>query len=517
MKKRLFHKLEPHPRKGYARSFLRGLLCLSAGGATALAFAPYEISVIPFITLAVLFRTWRTNTRKQAFVNGYLFGLGLFGVGVSWLHISINLFSGINLAGAWLLTFLLIAYLSLFPALTGFLGNCRSLSSDSVFFLVMIPSLWTLGEWMRSWLFTGFPWLTLGYTQTSGMLSGYGSLIGVFGISFILAFLAGGLVLLLGKNRSTSVAATLLVILLAGWQLRQHQWTDRSESEISVALVQGAVPQELKWLPEHKNTSLERYPALTEPFWGHDLIIWPETAIPGYLNDVREYIGQLHRTAGNNGSVLLAGLPTRDPGSGANFNSMVLLGGKQQIYNKRHLVPFGEYLPLKWLLQWPLDALQIPIADFAPGAADESSLFHAGGYAMGMSICYEAIFGTEITRALPEAGVLVNVSNDAWFGDSASPHQHLQMARMRAIETGRYLLRATNTGISAIIDEKGNIVGKTGQFEPDAVAAKVPLFTGSTLYVLTGDKPIVTLSLVLLLSLLLFSKRKQDRSNLGQP
>ena len=507
MKKRLFHKLEPPPRKVYAGTFPRGLLCLSAGGATAFAFAPYEISVIPFITLAYLFRTWRTNTRKQAFVNGYLFGLGLFGVGVIWLHISINLFSGINLAGAYLLTFLLIAYLSLFPALTGFLGNCRSLHSDAVFFLVMIPSLWTLGEWMRSWLFTGFPWLTLGYTQTSGMLSGYGSLVGVFGISFLLAFLAGGVVLIFGKNRSMSLAATLLAVLLAGWQLRQYQWTDNSEAEISVALVQGAIPQELKWLPEHKNTSLERYPEITEPFWGHDLIIWPETAIPGFLSEFPDYVDQLDRTASQHGSILLVGLPTRNPDSGDYFNSMVLLGGERQIYNKRHLVPFGEYLPLEWLLQWLVDALHIPIADFTPGSAPESPLFHAGGYSMGMSICYEAIFGTEIIRALPEAAVLVNVSNDAWFGDSASPHQHLQMARMRAIETGRYLLRATNTGISAIIDDKGNIVGKTGQFEPDAVAANVPLFSGSTPYVVTGDKPIVTLSLVLLLLLLLFSKR----------
>ena len=514
MKKRLFHKLEPSPRKVRARSLSSGLLCLSAGAASAFAFAPYEISVVPFITLAVLFRTWRTNTGKQAFINGYLFGLGLFGVGVSWLHISINLFSGINLAGAWLLTLLLIAYLSLFPALTGLLANCRSLRSDYTFFLVMIPSLWTLGEWIRSWLFTGFPWLSLGYTQTSGMLSGYGSLLGVFGISFILAFLAGGLVLVFGKNRSMTLAATLLLILLAGWQLRQYQWTGNSEAEISVALVQGAIPQELKWLPEYKNTSLERYPELTEPFWGHDLIIWPETAIPGLLNEVRDYIGQLDRTASQHGSVVLAGLPTRHPDSGAYFNSLVLLGGKQQVYSKRHLVPFGEYLPLKWLLQWPLDVLNIPIADFTPAPAHEPLLFHTGGYSMGLSICYEAIFGAEIIRALPQAGVLVNVSNDAWFGDSASPHQHLQMARMRAIETGRYLLRATNTGISAIIDRKGNIVGKTGQFEPDAVAATVPLFKGSTPYVIAGDKPIVTLSLVLLLLMLLFGTPARDKSQI---
>ena len=206
MKKRLFRNQEHHRRKVSASSAINGFLCLAAGGATAFSFAPYNLSAIPFITLAFLFRTWRTNNSRQAFINGYLFGLGLFGVGVSWLHISINLFSGISLAGAYLLTFLLVAYLSLFPALTGFLGNCRSVRSDFYFFLAVMPSLWTLGEWVRSWLLTGFPWLTLGYTQTSGLLSGYGSLTGVFGISFIVAFLAGGCVLLIVKKWSTLLA-----------------------------------------------------------------------------------------------------------------------------------------------------------------------------------------------------------------------------------------------------------------------------------------------------------------------
>ena len=511
MKKRLFQNLEPHQRRKSRGSILQGLLSLSAGGATAFAFSPYDITVIPFITLAVLFHVWRSDSAGWAFVNGYLFGLGLFGVGVSWLHISINLFSGINLAGAYLLTFLLVAYLSLFPALAGLLGNCRPVRSDYCFFLVVVPSLWALGEWVRSWLFTGFPWLTLGYTQTGGILSGYASLAGVFGISFIIAFLAGGLVLLMGKARNMSLALAMLLVLAAGWQLRALQWTDNSGREIEVALIQGAVPQEIKWLPEYRDLSLERYPELTRPFWGHDLIIWPETAVPGYLHQFRGYIDGLDRTASHNGSILLVGLPTKDPDRGEQFNSLVLLGDDRQVYNKRHLVPFGEYLPLKPLLQWPLDLLQVSIAGFTSSADDGPPLFHADGFSMGLSICFEAVFGNEVRTALPEAEVLVNVSNDAWFGDSASPHQHLQMARMRAIETGRYLLRATNTGISAIIDEKGKIAGRTRQFEPDAVATKVPLYTGSTLYVKIGDFLVVTLCLVLLAWVLLFSEKERDR------
>ena len=485
----------------------QGLLSLLAGAATAAAFAPYDVAVIPFITLAVLFRLWRAGDRKQAFVNGYLFGLGLFGVGVSWLHVSINLFSGINLAGAYLLTFLLVAYLALFPALAGLLGRWRPVRSEPYFFLALMPSLWVLGEWARAGLFTGFPWLTLGYTQTDSWLAGYAGVAGVFGVSFFCALLAGALALLAGRNRKLLPVLTLLAVVVAGWQLRTWQWTDKTGAEIEVALIQGALPQELKWLPEYRNLSLKLYPELTEPFWGHDLIIWPETAIPGYLHQFEDYIDNLERTARDSNSILLVGIPSKNTASGAQFNSLALLGDRRQIYHKRHLVPFGEYLPLRSALERPLRRLDIPIANFTPGVAQEPALFQAKGFAMGVSICYEAVFGAEVMTSLPQAQVLVNVSNDAWFGDSASPHQHLQMARMRAIETGRYLLRATNTGISAIIDEKGNIVGKTRQFEPDAVATRVPLFTGHTPYSLSGDKPIMLLSLALLLWALLFSAR----------
>ncbi len=477
----------------------RGLLCLLAGGLTALAFAPYGVYIIPFITVAFLFSVWRRNSRKKAFINGYLYGLGLFGVGVGWLHISINLFAGVNLVGAYTLTFLLVAYLSLFPAVVGYLGSCLPIRSDYRYFLVVMPALWTLGEWVRSWLFTGFPWLTLGYTQTSTFLSGYGSLVGTFGVSFIITFLAGVCVLLTRSDRRMVLTFTLLAVLVSGWLCRAYQWTDDADSDISVALIQGAVPQEVKWLPEHRNSTLERYLTITEPFWGYDLIIWPETAVPAYLHNALDFLGKLDEVAKSNDSIVLVGLPAKDLDTGEYFNSLLLLGDKQQVYNKRHLVPFGEYVPLKSLLDRPIAALGIPMSHFTPGDGDSPPLFHGNGFSMGLSICYEAVFGNEIIKAIPTANVLVNVSNDAWFGDSASPHQHLQMAQMRAVETGRYLLRATNTGISAIINEKGKIIGKTRQFEPDAVATEIPLFTGSTPYALTGDMPIVLLSLLLLL------------------
>ena len=493
----------------------QGLLCLSVGGLTAFAFAPYNIYIIPFITSAILFITWRKNNKTKAFVNGYLYGLGLFGVGVNWLHISINLFAGVNLIGAYALTFLLIAYLSLFPALVGYLGGhlgegrrgglpLHPLQSDYGYFLALMPALWTLSEWVRSWLFTGFPWLSLGYTQTDTILSGYASLIGTFGVSFIIVFLSGVFVLLARSDKKVLLTSILLVVLAFGWWSRQQQWTENRSADIEVALIQGAIPQEVKWLPEYKKSSLELYLSLTEPFRAYDLIIWPETAIPSYLHNEREFIGELDAIARNNGAMLLVGLPTKDLDTGEYFNSLLLLGGKEQVYNKRHLVPFGEYVPLKPLLGDLIALMQIPMSNFTPGDLNARPVLHGSEFSMGVSICYEDTFGNEIIEALPDADLLVNVSNDAWFGDSASPHQHLQMARMRAIETGRYMARATNTGISAIIDEKGRIIGKTTQFKPDAVATKISLFRGNTPYALTGDIPVALLSL--LLSLLVWSR-----------
>ena len=467
---------------------------------TALAFAPFKLHFIPFASLAVLFVVWRGNNGKQAFRNGFLFGLGLFGVGVSWLHVSIHLFAGVNLVGAWALAFLLAAYLALFPALAGWLGGLRPARSERGHFLALAPALWALSEWARAWLFTGFPWLSVGYSQTESALSGYGALTGVFGVSFITAFLAGVLALGLRSARKSRFALLFAGVFVLGWLAGQAPWTRPAGAGLRVAIVQAAVPQELKWRPEHKQASLERYLSLTEPFWDYDLIIWPETAIPAYLHEEGAFIDSLEATAKARGAVALLGLPVKELDTGAYFNSVLLLGAEErQLYHKRRLVPFGEYAPLKPLFGRLTTALGINLPDFSPGDRSEPPVLRAPGFSLGVSICYEAAFGPEIAQALPEAGLLVNVSNDAWFGDSASPHQHLQMAQMRAIETGRQMARAANTGISALIDEKGRIIGKTAQFKPDAVAAQLSLFTGRTPHSATGDWPVAAASLLLLL------------------
>lgn len=262
--------------------------------------------------------------------------------------------------------------------------------------------------------------------------------------------------------------------------------------------MQGAISQEIKWNPEQRQKTYEIYSSLSEPFWSADLIIWPETAIPSLYHLADDFISQITFQKLNTNTMFMSGLAYRDQASHKYFNSILLIEDEHRFYHKRHLVPFGEYLPFKSVLDGILRFLKIPMSDFSPGN-HEQELFKTDKAIFGMSICYEDAYATEIRKALPDANILINVSNDAWFGDSMAPHQHLQIARMRALESGRYLLRSTNTGISAVIDNKGKLVARSPQFEPHALYAKAKLFIGATPYSQYGNKLIIAFCIFILL------------------
>ena len=488
------------------------LLCLFAGALTSFAFSPYDVYPLAVLGPAVLLIIWRKAGPGRAFYSGYLFGLGLFGVGVNWIHISINLFGGVNFIGAMALTFLFVAFISLYPALVGY-SSRRFFSRCSSFnYLVLIaPSVWVLGEWLRGWLFTGFPWLNLGYSQIDSPLGGLAVLTGVYGISWSLMFTAGAFAALFKTDRFQKgiVLTAALFLWGAGWLAEKHDWTRFQGSEISVALVQGSVPQQLKWNAEMQQVSLDLYKGLSGPYLGSDLIIWPETAIPMFYYPGAAIEKDLLEITHHGHTRLLTGLPYVDRKTDRYYNSIVMFNDKVSYYHKRHLVPFGEYLPFKSLLGNLLKFLQIPMSDFSAGTAARP-LLEDDKFAIGVSICYEDTFGEEMIESLPDAEILVNVSNDAWFGDSAAPHQHLQMARMRALESGRYLLRATNNGISAIIDEKGEITGRSAQFIPAVLAGTARLYEGMTPYARLGNTPVITLALLLLLIPLVWNKTRNS-------
>lgn len=488
------------------------ILCLAAGALTSFAFSPYDIYFLAVLGPAALIHSWSSARPGNAFLYGYVFGLGLFGTGVNWIHISINLFGGVNFVGAIALTFLFIAFIALYPAIVGYVSRRFFTGSAPFTYLVfIIPSLWTVGEWIRGWLFTGFPWLNLGYSQIDSPLGHLAVLTGVYGVSWSIMLTTGAVVSFFKTGNAQKTIAVILVLLVwsTGWLLGKRDWTQSENREISVVLVQGAVPQQLKWRPEMQQVSLELYKGLSEPYLDHDLIIWPETAIPMFYYTGAGIGTDLLQITRRNHTRLLTGLPFADQETKSYFNSIVMFNDKVTYYHKRHLVPFGEYLPFKSLLNNVLNFLEIPMSDFSAGTA-KRPLLEDDKFKIGVSICYEDTFGEEVIEALPDAEILVNISNDAWFGDSAAPHQHLQMARMRALETGRYLLRATNTGISAIIDEKGNVIAQSAQFAPVALPGTANLFRGTTPYASLGNYPVIIISLLILIIAATLGKKKNN-------
>ncbi len=496
-----------------ARLPLRPLLvALLAGLALPFAFAPFGLFPLAIISPAILFWLWRQMSARQAFFSGYLFGVGYFGLGASWVAVSMYRFGGMGMALSLLSTVLFVLVLAAFPALVGWLYRRYFPGfSSSLRLLLVLPALWGLLEWTRGWILTGFPWLALGYSQTDSPLAGVAPLLGVYGIGWLLTLSAGLLVLAWQlPGRRWLPLVSLLGIWLLGSGLSQVEWSAPAGAPLRASLIQGNVPQNLKWLPEQRQPTIDLYARLSRQHWADsDIVIWPETALPAYYHQAERFLQGLAAEAARHGSNLMLGLPVR-PASAPDtyYNSVVAVTDPPQIYSKHHLVPFGEYIPLKWLLGNLLDILQVPMADFSRGAAVQPPL-EVAGQKIAVSICYEDAFGEEVIRALPAATLLVNVSNDAWFGDSLAPHQHLQMARMRSLETARPMFRATNNGISALIDHRGRVTARSPQFEVFVLSGSLQPRSGATPYVLGGNYPLLALLLSSLLLAVFLQRLKK--------
>jgi len=489
------------------RNEIADVLALLAGAALPLAFAPFSLSPVAVISPAVLFLLWRRGGVIRAAWRGWLFGIGMYAVGVWWVVESFQ-YNHIPLAIALVATGLLVVCLALFPALLGatctlFFGH----AGDAVRCLLGLPAAWALFEWLRGIFLTGFTWLQLGYSQIDTPLGGLSPITGVYGLSWCVALLAGILAWGLRRPRARwlFVLIAFATIVAGAGALKAVDWTWRDGLPMRVALIQGNVAQDLKWRPDARAPTLERYLRMTREHWDADLIVWPETALPGLYRGFSGFLDALAAEARANGTDLLIGVPSAADAPRRYYNSVVSLGSQRQFYRKRHLVPFGEYLPLKALLGPLVDALGIPVSNFSRGRPDQPPLLVAG-QRVGVSICYEATFGKEVIAALPEASLLVNVSNDAWFGDTIAARQHLQIARMRALESGRYLLRATNTGVSAIVGPDGAIITVSRQFTVDAIDGVIAPMRGATPYVRWGDGPVLWVSVSVWLAAWLLSR-----------
>lgn len=470
----------------------KALLALLAGGLLPLAFAPLDWAWLAVLSPAMLFALVAAVPRRQALWSAYLFGLGYFGVGVSWVFVSISRYGNGPVVAA-VVTAAFVALLAFFPWLAVYLVRTLRPRMDGVALWLGLPATWVLSEWMRIWFLTGFPWLFLGYSQTDTVLSGIASVFGVLGVSLILAVLAGGLAWTVRRPsmRRMAVTASVLGVILLGAQLLDREWTRPMPESLSVVLLQGNIEQDKKWDPVYRAMTLERYRSLTEQHLGTDLIVWPEAAVPVWYAQASEYLAELEQKADAAGSTLVVGVPVQDDAGNA-YNAVMSLSDPSGFYSKRRLVPFGEYIPLRDFIGPVLDILGAPMSDFEAG--EEARLLSAAGLQVGAFICYEAAYGALVAEFLPEAQLLINVSNDAWFGESLGPLQHLQIARMRAIEMQRPLLRATNTGITAVIGADGRVLERAPQFEVAALTAEITPRQGATPYVRWRDWPVLGLA-----------------------
>lgn len=469
------------------------------GGLAALSFAPVGWFLLIMLGLAGLAALFDTASPRRAFTLGWLFGLGFFGVGVSWVYISLSVYGGMPSWLAAFAVFLFCGFLALFPALAAW-ATVRYSGPGLFRLLLVFPLMWTGVEWMRGWIFTGFPWLASGYAQVpDGPLAGYAPLLGVYGLSWLSAISAGVLIWLLRSiwlpGKWMAPFAVLLGVLGTGEGLKHIDWTMPTGAPLTVALVQGNVSQEMKWRPEKTPKTLADYAAHIKAARAQ-LIILPETAFPVFYEDMRpSYLAELRELAQGRGADILAGVPTGDLG-GAYYNSVVSIGAAPaQFYHKQHLVAFGEFVPPGF--GRIVKVLHVPLSNFSRGGKQQPPLSVAG-QKVAVNICYEDVFGEEIIRSLPEATLLVNVTNDAWFGDSFAGWQHAQMSQMRALETGRYMLRATNTGVTAIIDQKGRVVSALPEFTTATLEGQVQGYIGMTPYARWGNAPVVLLLITLL-------------------
>jgi len=455
---------------------------LVAGALTVAAFAPLAVFPLPFLTLAGLLLIWRRAAPAQAFWAGFAFGAGLFGAGASWVYVSLHDFGMMPAPLAAIGTLAYCAILALYPAGAGWCLARLVRAPASA--LIAFPAAWTLFEWLRGWVFTGVPWLALGYSQLDSPLAGLAPVVGVYGVSFATALCAGLLVVVTSGSPKARVASgvALAVAFGLGQLAKQIDWTSPQGAPLKVALLQGNIPQDLKF-------KADRY-AMT---------LLPETAIPRFLDAVDpSYLRDIERIAAERRADVLIGVPIRDS-EGRYFNSVISVGASpSQRYDKSHLVPFGEFVPAGF--GWIVKTFAIPLSDFSLGPENPKPLALAGQL-VAPNICWEDAFGEEIIRQLPEATLLVNVSNVAWFGDSLAPAQHLQISRMRALETGRAMLRATNTGMTAIIDPRGGLVARLPQFVEGVLEGEVQGHSGATPYVKLGNYPIVLACLALIVAL----------------
>jgi apolipoprotein N-acyltransferase len=473
--------------------YLLRLFATGIGALVACSFAPLQWWVFAIVCPAVLMLLWESTSPREAAWLGFWFTFGTFFVGTIWLYTGLHVMGG---APAWMAFGLMLgltSIMALYHAGVGYIV-ARWLPHGPLRWFVGMPAVWVFIEWWRGWFLSGFAWLSLGYSQTDTWLGNWAPIIGVYGISALLLVSAGALVALIRGSMRVRVIAGIVIV--APWliapMLGGIEWTHPSGKPVAIAIAQGAIPQQQKWLESNHDHTLNLYRKLAEEGFGTPLIVFPEASLPDLANELLPYLRLLYRDASSAGSAVILGILRMDEHE-QYYNSVLALGDQVQWYDKSHLVPFAEFFPVPNFVRSWLRLMSLPYSDFTRGATHQPPL-RAGGLKMATTICYEDGYGSSQLPALREADTLVNVTNDAWFGHGAARHQHLQLARMRAMEAQRYMIRAANDGISAVIDPHGAIVARAPDFQPFLLHSAVTPRMGLTLYARVGNWLVIALA-----------------------
>lgn len=480
----------------YGLSFLVGALML-------FTYAPFtQAWLAPLLLAGWFLQLVRSQNAKQAALTGFFFGLGWFGTGVSWVFVSIDRFGGLPLLATFVIMLLLFSYLALYPSLAAWLWF-KVRRKLNRYALLAFPFIWLITEFLRGWLFTGFPWLGLGYTQTTSQFAAFAPHIGEVGLGLIVLLIALSFTYVALTKRLEWLALPVLLYALALLAPLANPMAFNSET-VRVALVQGNIEQELKWNPEQEWPSFLTYQQLSEPFYDQtDLIVWPESAItflePLAQTELKSFAQQLQAE----GTTLISGIidfslaHKAQIGDEEYYNSMIVLGDEANPYHwqnsnryqKHHLLPIGEFVPFASLLRPLAPLFNLPMSSFSRGMPLQPNL-QVSNQNIAANICYEVAYSNYLRKQIsPETNLLLSISNDTWFGRSHGPHQHFDIARMRALEFGRPLLRAANNGITAIIDHQGHSLQRIPQFTAAVASATIPLVTGQTWYRQFGVLP----------------------------
>jgi apolipoprotein N-acyltransferase len=490
----------------------RLVAAFAAGACLNLAFAPFDRWPVAIAAPAALFALIRGLPARRAGWAGFAFGAGLFSFGTYWLYTCLHVIGQVPIWLTFLLQGVLVALMSLYYAALCYLANRFWLKPGATRAWLVLPVLWVLLEWLRGWLLSGFPWLSLGYALIDSPLKGWAPLLGVYGATWAAVSIAVSLDVLLSPKVSAArrgIAFGVCVGVLAVPALFAiHDFAREAGAPLAVAAVQGAVPQGQKWQPGSLERTMARYSSLTADAWGARLIVWPEAALPVLSNDIPDYLRRLRELGQANNADFAIGLVNFEPQTKQYRNGLLVLSDAGGWYFKRHLVPFGEYFPVPPFIRSWMRLMNLPYDDITAGG-EHQPLLSAAGQKLGLTICYEDAFGSHQLAPLREATLLINVTNNAWYGDSTAPHQHLEIARMRALEAGRYLVRAANDGITAAIGPHGEIIARLPQFQPGVLRAEVRPLRGLTPYARVGNYPVV-MGAGLLLGLAVWRRRRGE-------